>query len=259
MKKLIVFFAALAIVMLPAHVVALEVDDSTIGTITMKSDGEDTKGGICPKTNIKGDRFTCFECHSVPSMKLIEADPNEGLKLPARYTKVRGNALYYNLTSISDMDVENIFDYARTHDNIDKVVFDIFSPGGSVMRAWKIVGLMNQYKDSGGIVETRCFGYAASAGFLILASGSQGHRYAAETAELMWHEIQSFKQWDFSDTSKKEDEAAVLRHFQDVANNWLAKVSLKTKDEIDAEIKHKAWWMSGVTAIEYGFVDGLPK
>ena len=61
--------------------------------------------------------------------------------------------------------------------------------------------------------------------------------------------------------SKKEDEAKVFRHLQDTIHNWLVTRSTNelTKDEIDAWVRHKDYWMNGKDVIELGFADGVPQ
>ena len=71
----------------------------------------------------------------------------------------------------------------------------------------------------------------------------------------MWHELQTFKMFDFGDVAGKEDEAERLRYFQDNINGWLSERSKMTKEEIDEKIHKQEWWMTGEQTLEYGFVD----
>jgi len=121
--------------------------------------------------------------------------------------------------------------------------------------ALRIIGVFREWQSRGKIIETKCNGFAASAGFMLLAAGNKGYRSANDIALLMWHEIQTFKMFDFGDVSDKEEEAETLRFFQDNNNEWLASVSDMTKQEIDAKIDKLEFWMSGKEAYEFGFVD----
>ena len=82
-----------------------------------------------------------------------------------------------------------------------------------MMEAWKIISLMDIAKRDGRIVETNVYGFAASGGFLIFASGSKGYRIASPRALLMWHEVWSFKMFSVETPSDKEEEAKTLRFF----------------------------------------------
>ena len=198
-------------------------------------------------------------CHTIPNFKLKEASPDNAREYSTTDMKVRDNKAYLTITNIDSDQVMKFFDYVSWHPDIKYVIFELFSPGGYMFDAWRIVGFMDLYKDKGYIIETRTYGFAASAGFLVFANGSAGHRFASSTAEMMWHELITFKLFDISGPADKEDEAKVLRHLQDTANNWLVKHSKLGKAEWDKKIRKKEFWMNGKEAIEYGISDGIPK
>lgn len=213
---------------------------------------------ICPKTKI-ADNDKCMTCHVAPNFQLREANPDACYDYPDPDIKIRTTAKgerygYYLLTPIDSNGIFKFFDYMRQH-KIKFVKVEIFSPGGSVMQAWRIVGLFQRFQAEGGTIETEVSGFAASAGFLIFVAGSVGHRVVAPNAELMWHEVQSFKMYDLSNPSDKEDEARVLRHFQNTANTFIASRSKMSKEDIDAAIKKKEFWIKGAEALEFGFAD----
>ena len=140
-----------------------------------------------------------------------------------------------------------------------KVTIEIQSPGGSLFEAWRIVGLMKRYELRGMTIETTCHGFAASAGFLILASGTKGHRYATPTAHLMWHELMSLSLFKIETPSSSEETSRTLRKLQNIANSWLAEVSCMSKEEIDSMVKNRDFWMTGEEALQRCFVDYLIK
>ena len=210
----------------------------------------------CPKTKMTE---SCLGCHVIPSFKLKESPPDAIFEYPNPDTKIMGGTGYFFLDDIDDNEVIAFFDYISWHPNIKHIVFEVQSPGGSMFRAWRIVGLMDLYKARGYTIETRVHGFAASAGFMIFANGTKGYRFATPTAELMWHELISFTMFDISGPSDKEDQAKVLRHLQDTANNWLVQRSKLTKVDIDEKIRKKELWMNGQQAVEYGIADGMPK
>jgi len=118
-------------------------------------------------------------------------------------------------------------------------------------------GTMRYWQSRGVKIETHLFGAAFSAGFFIFTAGDV--RLVDEYADLMWLEVQSFAGFGFKvDTpSDREEAARVLRHLQDIRNIYLSARSKLTKQEIDAKIAKKEWWMSGKQALEYGFADGF--
>ena len=213
----------------------------------------------CPKTKMTEG---CLSCHVIPSFKLKESRPDATLDYPNLSTTFFGDTAYYLIEDIGAMAADRMFDffkYVSWHPNVKHIVLEIQSPGGNMFVAWRIVGLMDLYKARGYTIETRCHGFAASAGFLIFANGSKGYRFASPTCEAMWHELITFKMFDISGPADKEDEAKVLRHLQDTANAWLVSRSKLSKEEWDQKIRKKEFWMNGKQAVEYGIADGTPK
>jgi len=211
----------------------------------------------CPTAKIS-DQGKCFSCHTVPSFEVKESDPDALMDYPNSDTKIRmvdgEKRGFLLIEGISDRAAEQAFDYFKKH-GIKHIVIEIHSPGGSLFGAARIVGMMRYYQSQGVIVETRTHGFAASAGFYILANGSKGHRYVNSHSELMWHEVISFSMFSVESPSDKEEAARVLRHLQDTTNTRLSEVSNMTKEEVDAKIKKREFWMTGTESINYGFAD----
>lgn len=221
---------------------------------------------VCPVTRLDTG---CMTCHS---MRVDEnGKPYFGLNpkyydrelnyaYPNKNTKIKNGKGYYILTDIGYGETEDIVESLKFFDEqgIDHVIFQVYSPGGSLIAAWKIVSLMQEWMGEGKIIETQCRGYAASAGFLIFASGSVGHRYTSPTSENMWHEvaIYSMKMGIYKDTpGKLEDKAEIFRHLQNTANQWLADRSKMTKVQLDAVIHKDEFWLTGEEMVERGFAD----
>ena len=116
---------------------------------------------------------------------------------------------------------------------------------------------MRYWMAKGKIIETRCHGFAMSAGFLIFSSGSKGHRLVSQSAEFMWHELLTFKMFAIETPSSTEEQSRILRHLQDTGNEWLSSVSNMTKEEIDDAIHKKEYWLRGSEMVEKGFADGF--
>uniref|UniRef100_A0A6M3L2I4 Putative protease n=2 Tax=viral metagenome TaxID=1070528 RepID=A0A6M3L2I4_9ZZZZ len=214
---------------------------------------------FCPKTLISG-MDQCLKCHISPSFKLRESlpddfrvYPNDKVKIIEDIGKEKG---YFLLEEIKSDLIKSYLDYL-TKVKVDHAIIEIHSPGGSLFDAWRIVGLMQVWEGAkqGRTIETRCYGIAASAGFLVLVSGTKGHRFVVETAELMWHELISFSMFKLETPSDSEEGARVLRHLQDTGNQWVASRGNLTKEELDSKIRKKEFWMRGSEALEFGFVD----
>jgi ATP-dependent Clp protease protease subunit len=214
----------------------------------------------CPKTLMVKD---CLKCHVVPTFELKEKKRHAQRSYPNDHTSIievkSSQVGYYMLKGDvnrqTSEEVRQYFEYLE-HLNIKKAIVEVQSPGGSLFEGWRIHGIMEHYQSRGMIVETRCYGWAASAGFIIFVSGTKGHRLVSPQAELMWHELKSFKMFDVSSPADKEDEAEVLRHLQNTANTWLASVSKLSKEELDEKVHKKELWLNGKQAIEQGFADG---
>lgn len=220
------------------------------------------KGGLCPRTGVVGPLDSCLQCHTTPSFKLKERSDDEGYIYPLKNMQLdfKGGVPVSGTIVLETIDSKSVaifFDYLAMH-NVKRAIVEIHSPGGALVEAWKIVGLFKAWQTKGGVVETRTYGFAASAGFLVFVSGTKGERYVAPQAELMWHELLLIQFGiKISSPSNTEEESRVLRHLQDTANSWLAEVSNLKKEEIDDLVKKREFWMNGVEAVKYGFADHL--
>lgn len=216
----------------------------------------ETPKNICPKTQ----RTDCKTCHVPPDNALKEKDPNASRDLPL-FFDMRiiddGKTAWLLITNIDAGRVEKFFNYVSWHPEITKCVIEINSGGGSLFGAARIVGMMDVQKQRGMLIETRCYGIAASAGFMIFVNGSK--RYASEACQLMWHELITFSMFKISRPADIEDEAVVLRHIQDTMCLYLAKRSKLTKKEWKDLVFKKEFWVNGSQAIKYGLSDGYPK
>jgi len=212
---------------------------------------------ICPFTNLTNDILNCTTCHSLDRWKLKEVYPNDMLRYPgwivSHGAEKRG---YYLLTHVSAPEIKVFLDYMDFH-KVSHVTIEIQSYGGGLANSWRTVGLLQQWEKRGGIVETQIHGIAFSAGFLIFISGTEGHRFVSPTAELMWHELQSWPKSGIETPSSTEDRADVYRHLQDTATNWIISRSKVTKEELDQKVKNKEFWLNGAEAVKLGFADGL--
>lgn len=223
----------------------------------MQEEKENPPKVFCP-TGIR-NQASCLTCHTSPRFKLKEPEPNETLNLPYNTDIIVKNGErvgYYYLTDIEDTHFKRALDYLTRH-GISKLVLEVNSPGGSLFLAWRIVGMMRSWMDGGKrTIETHCYGFAMSAGFLIFSSGTKGSRLVSPTCEGMWHELISFKMFAIETPSSTEEQSRILRHLQDTGNSWLSNMSNMSKDEIDAAVEKKEFWLRGTEMVERGFADG---
>ena len=216
----------------------------------------------CPETMMQRECLTCHVTGKMPGTKerfpVKETTPDAWRVYPNSSMRVVNDEGQFFLTDINSQEIKEFFDYLDRH-GIKKAVIEIHSPGGSLFDAQRIVSLIQHWQGSGGMVETRLYGAAFSAGFYIFVSGN--NRLVSPSSDLMWHEIQSFSGFGFKieTPSDREEEARILRHLQNVRHLYLATRGKLSKEEIDARVAKKEWWMSGAEAVKLGFADGFIK
>ncbi len=225
---------------------------------------EPDQGGECPITNIKGKVAACKSCHTLIENDgkviwgLKEITPFSAFSPPngAVFKIIDGETVgWYDFDYVEDLQVRNVIEYFYRH-KIKRIIFNVDSYGGSAFDGYSISNLFDQYEGKI-VIETRLQSQAMSAGFLVLVAGHRGHRYVSPMATLMWHEIAYWAFLKKITPSSSEQEAAVMRMLQDVANEFLASRSNMTKEKIDSEIANKDWFFNGKQAVEMGFADEL--
>ena len=215
----------------------------------------------CPKTTITG-QDQCLKCHVVGSFAVKELNLKDLYAYPNSLTKIihteKERIGYFFLSEIDSQPIQEFFDY-MTKQDINHVIIDIHSPGGSLFCGIRTVGIMSSWeaRKDGRIVETRCSGFAASAGFLVFIGGTKGYRMASSHAEFMNHQLLSFSMLKISTPASSEEETRVLKHLQNNIDTYVASRGHMTKEEIDDRIKNKEHWMTGEEALKFGFVDKL--
>ena len=127
------------------------------------------------------------------------------------------------------------------------------------MDAWRMVGTIDELRSRGIGVETRCYGFAASAGGILLVAGDIGKRYVSPHAEIMVHKVWTFSMFSVSDPDSSEDKANILKHFQSNINKFFEERTKLTNEQINSKTRHKQWWLTGEEAIELGIADHLVK
>ncbi|SJZ68330.1 ATP-dependent Clp endopeptidase proteolytic subunit ClpP [Selenihalanaerobacter shriftii] len=134
-------------------------------------------------------------------------------------------------------------------DNPDKDIYlYINSPGGSVTAALAMYDTIQYIKPD---VSTMCMGLGASAGALLLASGTAGKRYALPHARIMIHQPAGGAEGRAADIEIQAQEILELRK---VLNNILADHTEQPLEKIEEDVD-RDFFMSAEEAKEYGIID----
>jgi ATP-dependent Clp endopeptidase proteolytic subunit ClpP len=166
---------------------------------------------------------------------------------------------YYLMSSdISSVVFNSFIRASKVFDRlkVNKIVIILNSPGGSVFDAIGFTQLMGEQKNKGIIVETRCYGLAASAAAIVISAGTKGHRYIAEGSFMMIHELSSFKFLSVESVSDTEKDAKIKRQIQDEIIAILARNTKLSKESLTSKCREESWF-NAKTAIKWGFVDNI--
>jgi len=220
----------------------------------------------CPATRYT-DNDKCKDCHT---MVMDNGKPKFGLKeipLASNHSEkpydmdvvMEGNELvaYLKVTRIDADHFREVSQYLYRHPEFKKLVVEIHSSGGSVMDAWRIVGIIAEMRSHGIKIETRCYGMALSAGGIILVAGDIGSRFVSPHAEIMIHKVWTFSMFELSDADSAEDKAELLRHLQKNINRLFEERTNLTAEVINEKSAYKMWWFTGSEAIKHGVADGF--
>ncbi len=199
--------------------------------------------GICG--SIYKFKTDCIKCHMPPSGDL----------LPSGVVR-SGDVLRLSISHISFSTLLDIIDAAKRY-KISKIIIDLFSYGGSLFDAMGMVALIKEQEDLGKIIEIRARGIIASAGLIIMVSGTKGHRYVDQYATVMFHEAWSFKMMSIETPSDKEEEAAIARMIQNKVNAYITSRSKISPEELLNKTRKREFWMGAEGAVNYGFADHI--
>lgn len=128
----------------------------------------------------------------------------------------------------------------------------IHSPGGSVTAAMAIYDTMNHIKPD---VSTICIGLAASAGAVLLSSGTKGKRFALPNAEVMIHQVMGGAEGQASDIAIT---AKHILRIKENLNKILAKNTGKSFAEVEKD-SDRDYYMTAEEAKKYGLIDEVMK
>jgi ATP-dependent Clp protease protease subunit len=132
-----------------------------------------------------------------------------------------------------------------------KIKLWINSPGGLAQGFFAIYDMIQRVKAP---VETVCIGEASSASAILLASGSEGMRYAMPNARIMIHQIQV--EGLAGSNAEIEIGTKELKELQDRLTEILARHTGHTKAKIKRDTKMDKY-LSAAEALEYGLIDKI--
>ena len=134
----------------------------------------------------------------------------------------------------------------------EDIQFYINSPGGAVTAALAIYDTMQHIKPD---VATICVGVAASAGAVLLASGTKGKRYALPNSEVMIHQVFGAAE---GQATEIEITAKHILKMKERLNKILAKHTSQPLERIDKDTD-RDFFMDADEAKKYGLIDEVIK
>ncbi len=138
--------------------------------------------------------------------------------------------------------------FLEAQDPEKDIYFYINSPGGVITSGLSIYDTMNYIKPD---IVTICIGQAASMGAFLLASGTDGKRYALPNARIMIHQPSGGAQGQSTDIQIQAQE---IQRLKDMLNVILAQKSGKTPKRLEKDTERDNF-MSSAEAMEYGLID----
>ncbi|MCB4759902.1 MAG: ATP-dependent Clp endopeptidase proteolytic subunit ClpP [Sulfurovum sp.] len=138
--------------------------------------------------------------------------------------------------------------FLEAQDPDKDIYFYINSPGGVITSGFSIFDTMNYIKPD---IVTICIGQAASMGAFLLASGTEGKRYALPNSRIMIHQPLGGAQGQATDILIQAEE---IKRLKDTLNAILAEKTGKKVKQIEKDTDRDNF-MSSEEAIEYGLID----
>jgi ATP-dependent Clp protease protease subunit len=140
--------------------------------------------------------------------------------------------------------------FLEAQDPDKDIYFYINSPGGVITSGFSIFDTMNYIKPD---IVTICIGQAASMGAFLLASGTEGKRYALPNSRIMIHQPLGGAQGQATDILIQAEE---IKRLKDTLNKILAEKTGKKVKQIEKDTD-RDYFMSAQEAVEYGLIDSV--
>ncbi len=129
----------------------------------------------------------------------------------------------------------------------------INSPGGVVSQGMAIYDTMNHLKQEGMIIRTTVIGMAASMGSVLLVAGSEGHRFAMPSAEIMIHQPSGGARGQSTDIQISAREIDHIHHR--MAKLYEAHTSMTYEESLDRI--ERDYFLRPEEAVKLGIVDKI--
>ena len=142
--------------------------------------------------------------------------------------------------------------FLESEDPDKEISFYINSPGGSITDGMAIVDTMNYIKCP---VSTICVGLAASMGSVLLASGTQGKRFATPNAEVLIHQP-LISGGLAGQTTEIKIHADHMVKTREKLNKLLSERTGQSLEQIEKDTE-RDHYMTAQEALEYGLIDGI--
>lgn len=140
--------------------------------------------------------------------------------------------------------------YLQSEDSTKDITMYINSPGGSVTSMWSIVDTMNLISCD---VSTVCIGMAASAGSVVLASGTKGKRFILPHAKIMIHQPSFGAQGMVSDVEITYKQVLKTK---ELLHRFMAEKTGQTVVQITKDMDRDTWF-DAKESLEYGLIDKI--
>ncbi len=188
------------------------------------------------------------KAHLVPTV--IESS-NRGERAYELYSRLLRERIIFLGTPIDDV-VANLVCgqmlFLESEDPDKDIHLYINSPGGDITALLAIYDTLKFIRPD---VSTFCFGQAASAAAVLLASGAKGKRFALPHARILMHQPWGGVGGQASDI---EIQAKEILRMRDLLNSMISEDTGQPVERVEADTD-RDFIMTAAEAVEYGVVD----
>lgn len=132
----------------------------------------------------------------------------------------------------------------------EPITLNICSVGGEVAAGLAILDALHA---TGCTIKTLCLGQACSMAAVLLAAGTQGHRYISQHSRVLLHPVSGGFYGTAPDINRQCQE---LQRNNQLLAELLAKFTGNTKAQIDTDIE-RDFWLDAEQSIAYGLTDHI--
>lgn len=167
-------------------------------------------------------------------------------------SKLRSIVLAEPITAENSADITALLLYFDALNNEEITLF-LHTNGGEVSGLIQIYDVLSLLKSP---IRTICLGKAYSAGAVLLAAGTPGHRFAQKHSRIMIHGIQGTFPLPNSDYDLSKNYLSHLKNSNKVVLKILANHTGKTLEEVEKDCKEDQYF-TAEQAVKYGLIDGI--